>query len=59
MNNGSDIWFLTPFPSQIERFMETIVKLANGREFEQQKQIVTTIRVFPHQESRPLGPAAN
>lgn len=48
-----------PLKSQIDRFLETTVRLANGREFEQQKQIVTTIRAFPHQESRSLGPAAN
>lgn len=44
--------------SKIDRFLETTVKLANGKEFEQQKQIVTTIRAFPHQDERPLGPAA-
>ncbi|QDT93090.1 DUF6263 family protein [Gimesia algae] len=47
-----------PLESKIERFLETTVKLASGKEFEQQKQIVTTIRAFPHQEERPLGPAA-
>lgn len=47
-----------PLESKIERFLETTVKLANGKQFEQQKQIVTTIRAFPHQEERPLGPAA-
>lgn len=47
-----------PLESKIDRFLETTVKLASGKEFEQQKQIVTTIRAFPHQEERPLGPAA-
>ncbi|QDT44530.1 hypothetical protein Pan241w_46420 [Gimesia alba] len=47
-----------PLESKIERFLETTVKLASGKQFEQQKQIVTTIRAFPHQEERPLGPAA-
>ncbi|WP_298869365.1 DUF6263 family protein [uncultured Gimesia sp.] len=47
-----------PLESKIDRFLETTVKLANGKEFEQQKQIVTTIRAFPHQDERPLGPAA-
>jgi len=47
-----------PLESKIDRFLETTVKLENGKEFEQQKQIVTTIRAFPHQEERPLGPAA-
>ncbi|WP_417385700.1 DUF6263 family protein [Gimesia sp.] len=47
-----------PLESKIDRFLETTVKLASGKEFEQQKQIVTTIRAFPHQEVRPLGPAA-
>jgi len=47
-----------PLKSQIDRFLEMTVKLANGKEFEQQKQIVTTIRAFPHQEERTLGPAA-
>jgi len=47
-----------PLESKIERFLETTVKLASGKEFEQQKEIVTTIRAFPHQEERPLGPAA-
>ena len=47
-----------PLESKIDRFLETTVKLANGKEFEQQKQIVTTIRAFPHQEERRLGPSA-
>ena len=47
-----------PLESKIDRFLETTVKLENGKEFEQQKQIVTTIRAFPHQEERPLGPSA-
>lgn len=47
-----------PLESKIDRFLETTVKLANGKEFEQQKQIVTTIQAFPHQDERPLGPAA-
>lgn len=47
-----------PLESRIERFLETTVKLENGKQFEQQKQIVTTIRAFPHQEERPLGPSA-
>ncbi|WP_339727528.1 DUF6263 family protein [uncultured Gimesia sp.] len=47
-----------PLESKIERFLETTVKLASGKQFEQQKQIITTIRAFPHQEERPLGPAA-
>lgn len=46
-----------PLKSQIERILETTVKLANGQEFEQQKQIVTTIRAFPHQGVRRLGPS--
>ncbi|QDT86957.1 DUF6263 family protein [Gimesia chilikensis] len=47
-----------PLESRIERFLETTVKLESGKQFEQQKQIVTTIRAFPHQEERPLGPSA-
>lgn len=47
-----------PLESKIERFLETTVKLESGKEFEQQKKIVTTIQAFPHQEERPLGPAA-
>lgn len=47
-----------PLESKIDRFLETTVKLENGKEFEQQKQIVTTIRAFPHQEAQTLGPAA-
>lgn len=47
-----------PLESKIDRFLETTVKLTNGKEFEQQKQIVTTIRAFPQQEARRLGPSA-
>lgn len=47
-----------PLESRIERFLETTVKLESGKQFEQQKQIVTTIRAFPHQEEHPLGPSA-
>tara|TARA_R110002095_G_scaffold120882_2_gene105225 strand:+ start:2464 stop:3606 length:1143 start_codon:yes stop_codon:yes gene_type:complete len=47
-----------PLESKIDRFLETTVKLTNGKEFEQQKHIITTIKAFPHQEDRPLGPAA-
>lgn len=46
-----------PLKSQVDRFLETTVKLANGQEFEQKKQIVTTIRAFPHQRERRLGPS--
>jgi len=47
-----------PLESKIDRFLETTVKLVSGKEFEQQKHIITTIKAFPHQEDRPLGPAA-
>jgi len=47
-----------PLESKIERFLETTVRLANGKEFEQQKKIITTIQAFPQQEARRLGPSA-
>ncbi len=44
-----------PLNSQIERFLDMTVQLASGVEFEQQKQIVTTIRTFPAQNTAQPG----
>lgn len=44
-----------PIHSQVEQFVDMFVKLKNGEEFTQHKQMITTIRAFPSMD-RPASP---
>ena len=49
-----------PIHSQVEQFVDMFVKLKNGEEFTQHKQMITTIRAFPSMDrpARLDGPVA-
>ncbi len=47
-----------PIRSEIERYIDMAVTLADGQEFEQRKHILTTIRAFPQQSKPTLLGAA-
>ena len=46
-----------PIKSHTQRNLEMSVQLADGTSFEQQKQVVTSIRAFPQEDSMPAAPA--
>jgi hypothetical protein len=41
-----------PIDSRMERYFDMTVELANGEQFDQRKQIVTTVRAFPDQSGK-------
>ncbi len=47
-----------PMQSRVEQSLEMAVRLADGKEFDQHKTTVTTIRYFPEQEQPRESPAA-